>query len=59
MFDETPNIIVVQQVLVRLIGADEHIYKNYPDFIQWLESMNVLEIIVDKFTSSVSIRKRV
>ncbi|XP_073129268.1 uncharacterized protein [Henckelia pumila] len=46
------GITSIMEVLIRLIGADEHIYTNYSDSIQWLESMNVLEMIVDKFSSS-------
>ena len=44
----------VKQVLMRLIGADETIYSNFADTLQWLESTDVLEMIVDKFSSSVS-----
>lgn len=44
----------VKQVLIRLIGADEHMYTNYMDSMKWLEDMNLLEMIVDKFGSSVS-----
>jgi serine/threonine-protein phosphatase 6 regulatory subunit 3 len=39
---------------MRLIGADETIYSNFADMLQWLENINVLEMIVDKFSSSVS-----
>ena len=39
---------------MRLIGADETIYSNFADTLQWLESTDVLEMIVDKFSSSVS-----
>lgn len=38
-----------------MIGADEHIYTSYMDAMQWLEDTNVLEMIVDKFSSSVSV----
>lgn len=48
------NRIFVEQVLIRLIGADEHIYANSVDSMQWLEDMDVPEMIVDKFSSSVS-----
>jgi serine/threonine-protein phosphatase 6 regulatory subunit 3 len=41
--------------LIRLIGADEHIYANHVDAMQWIENTDVLEMIVDKFSSSVSI----
>ena len=48
-----PNFFPLQ-VLIRLIGADEHLYANYTDVMQWLEGTDVLEMIVDKFSSSVS-----
>lgn len=44
----------ILQVLVRLIGAGETIYSNYADTLQWLENTDVLEMIADKFSSSVS-----
>ncbi|XP_051124991.1 uncharacterized protein LOC127247254 [Andrographis paniculata] len=46
------GITSIMEVLIRLIGADEHIYANCADSTQWLEDMNVLEMIVDKFSSS-------
>ncbi|CAA0832289.1 SIT4 phosphatase-associated family protein [Striga hermonthica] len=46
------GITSIMEVLIRLIGADEHIYANFPDSMLWLEDMNVLEMIVDKFSSS-------
>jgi hypothetical protein len=39
---------------MRLIGADETIYSNFADTLHWLENTDVLEMIVDKFSSSVS-----
>ncbi|KAF9616586.1 hypothetical protein IFM89_030353 [Coptis chinensis] len=46
------GITSIMEVLIRLIGADEHIYTNYMDAMQWLEDTDVLEMIVDKFSSS-------
>jgi hypothetical protein len=46
--------LIVKQVLMRLIGADETIYSNFADTLHWLENTDVLEMIVDKFSSSVS-----
>ncbi|KAL0300561.1 UNVERIFIED_CONTAM: Serine/threonine-protein phosphatase 6 regulatory subunit [Sesamum radiatum] len=46
------GITSIMEVLIRLIGVDEHIYANYGDSMQWFEDMNVLEMIVDKFSSS-------
>ena len=34
--------------------ADETIYSNFVDTLHWLENTDVLEMIVDKFSSSVS-----
>lgn len=48
------GITSIMEVLIRLIGADEHMYNSYMDSMQWLEDMNVLEMIVDKFSSSDS-----
>jgi len=41
------------QVLIRLIGADEAMYSSYADSMQWLDDIQVLEMIVDKFSTSV------
>ncbi|AQK88957.1 uncharacterized protein LOC100217253 isoform 1 [Zea mays] len=61
---EHPDIVVqlvdligitsIMEVLVRLIGADETIYLNFADTLHWLENTYVLEMIVDKFSSSDS-----
>ncbi|KAF8670960.1 hypothetical protein HU200_050230 [Digitaria exilis] len=48
------GITSIMEVLIRLIGADENIYSNYGDTLQWLESTDVLEMIADKFSSSDS-----
>ncbi|XP_042006837.1 serine/threonine-protein phosphatase 6 regulatory subunit 1-like [Salvia splendens] len=48
------GITSIMEVLIRLIGADEHIYTNCADSMQWLEDMSVLEMIVEKFSSSDS-----
>ncbi|XP_078436683.1 uncharacterized protein LOC144707447 [Wolffia australiana] len=46
------GITSIMEILIRLIGADEHMYSNYMDAMQWLENTDVLEMIVDKFSSS-------
>lgn len=43
------------QVLVRLVGADDHLYPNYVDVMLWLAESNLLEMIVDKLSPSVSV----
>uniref|UniRef100_A0A7C8YZT5 Uncharacterized protein n=1 Tax=Opuntia streptacantha TaxID=393608 RepID=A0A7C8YZT5_OPUST len=48
------GITSIMEVLIRLIGADEHIYANYAEAMRWLEDTNVLEMIVDKLSSSDS-----
>lgn len=42
------------QVLVRLVGADDHVYPNFIDVMKWLAESNLLDMIVDKLTPSVS-----
>ncbi|KAL8511910.1 hypothetical protein ACS0TY_018376 [Phlomoides rotata] len=46
------RVTSIMEVLIRLIGADEHIYANSVDSMQWLEDMDIPEMIVDKFSSS-------
>ncbi|KAJ9558115.1 hypothetical protein OSB04_012729 [Centaurea solstitialis] len=46
------GITSIMEVLIRLIGADEHLYTSYADSTKWLEDIDVLEMIVDKFSSS-------
>ncbi|KAM7530409.1 hypothetical protein LguiB_033819 [Lonicera macranthoides] len=46
------GITSIMEVLIRLIGADEHLYSSYLDSMKWLEDTNVLEMIVDKLSSS-------
>ncbi|GMI77439.1 hypothetical protein like AT1G30470 [Hibiscus trionum] len=48
------GITSIMEVLIRLIGADEHMYTNYMESMQWIEDTNILEMIVDKFSSSDS-----
>ncbi|KAK4255092.1 hypothetical protein QN277_008135 [Acacia crassicarpa] len=46
------GITSIMEVLVRLVGADEHVYPNFIDVMQWLAESNLLEMIVDKLTPS-------
>ncbi|GMI74360.1 hypothetical protein like AT5G47690 [Hibiscus trionum] len=48
------GITSVMEVLIRLIGADEHMYSNYKESMQWIEDTYVLVMIADKFSSSDS-----
>lgn len=40
---------------MRLVGADDHVYPNYMDVMRWLADSNLLEMIVDKLSPSVSV----
>ncbi|OMO83273.1 SIT4 phosphatase-associated protein family [Corchorus capsularis] len=48
------GITSIMEVLIRLIGADEHMYTNYMESMQWIEDTDVLEMIVDKFSATDS-----
>ncbi|XP_015882232.3 uncharacterized protein LOC107417977 isoform X2 [Ziziphus jujuba] len=49
---ELVGITSIMEVLIRLIGADEHMYTNYLEAMQWIQETDVLEMIADKFSSS-------
>ncbi|KAG5515495.1 hypothetical protein RHGRI_036518 [Rhododendron griersonianum] len=42
------GITSIMEVLIRLVGAEDHIYPNSLDVQQWLADSNLLEMIVDK-----------
>ncbi|KFK43112.1 hypothetical protein AALP_AA1G081700, partial [Arabis alpina] len=46
------GITSIMEVLVRLVGADDHVYHNFLDVMQWLADSNLLEMIVDKLKPS-------
>ncbi|XP_044504625.1 serine/threonine-protein phosphatase 6 regulatory subunit 3-like isoform X2 [Mangifera indica] len=46
------GITSIMEVLVRLVGADDHVYPNFMDVMQWLADSNLLEMIVDKLSPS-------
>ncbi|MED6206639.1 hypothetical protein PIB30_028763 [Stylosanthes scabra] len=46
------GITSIMEVLVRLVGADDHAYPNFMDVVQWLAESNLLEMIVDKLSPS-------
>ncbi|CAK8576226.1 unnamed protein product [Lathyrus sativus] len=46
------GITSIMEVLVRLVGADDHAYPNFIDVMQWLAESNLLEMIVDKLSPS-------
>ncbi|XP_006846781.2 serine/threonine-protein phosphatase 6 regulatory subunit 3 [Amborella trichopoda] len=48
------GITSIMEVLVRLVGADDHMYTNFTDVMQWLADTNLLEMIADKLSPSNS-----
>ncbi|KAM1205751.1 hypothetical protein ACFX2I_006529 [Malus domestica] len=48
------GITSIMEVLVRLVGADDHVYPNFIDVMQWLAESNMLEMIVDKLSPTNS-----
>ncbi|KAJ0237813.1 SIT4 phosphatase-associated family protein [Hirschfeldia incana] len=46
------GITSIMEVLVRLVGADDQVYPNFLDVMQWLADSNLLEMIVDKLKPS-------
>ncbi|KAL2557467.1 SIT4 phosphatase-associated family protein [Forsythia ovata] len=46
------GITSIMEVLVRLVGVDDHFYHNSFDVMQWLADSNLLEMIVDKLNTS-------
>ncbi|CAN0916381.1 Serine/threonine-protein phosphatase 6 regulatory subunit 3 [Linum grandiflorum] len=46
------GITSIMEVLVRLVGADDHVYPNFTDVMQWLADSNLLEMVVDKLSPS-------
>ncbi|KAL9171218.1 hypothetical protein ABFS82_04G194800 [Erythranthe guttata] len=46
------GVTSIMEVLVRLVGADDHLYPNSLDVMQWLADSNLLEMIVDKLNTS-------
>ncbi|XP_012476409.2 uncharacterized protein LOC105792397 isoform X1 [Gossypium raimondii] len=46
------GITSIMEVLVRLVGGDDHVYPNFLDVMQWLADSNLLEMIVDKLSPS-------
>ncbi|XP_057782478.1 uncharacterized protein LOC131000530 isoform X5 [Salvia miltiorrhiza] len=46
------GITSIMEVLVRLVGGDDHLYPNSLDVMQWLADSNLLEMIVDKLNDS-------
>ncbi|KAF8402753.1 hypothetical protein HHK36_010843 [Tetracentron sinense] len=46
------GITSIMEVLVRLVSANDHMYPNFMDVMQWLADSNLLEMIVDKLSPS-------
>jgi serine/threonine-protein phosphatase 6 regulatory subunit 3 len=47
------GITSIMEILVRLVGADEHIYAFHVDSLQWLADTDLLEMLVDKLSPLV------
>ncbi|KAL0460194.1 UNVERIFIED_CONTAM: Homeobox-leucine zipper protein REVOLUTA [Sesamum latifolium] len=45
------GITSIMEVLVRLVGSDDHLYPNSLDVMQWLADSNLLDMIVDKLNT--------
>ncbi|KAL2652053.1 hypothetical protein R1flu_020181 [Riccia fluitans] len=48
------GITSIMEVLVRLVGADEHIYAFHAEALQWLADTDLLEMLVDKLSHPYS-----
>lgn len=48
------RLALSMQILVRLVSTDDHMYPNFMDVMQWLADSNLVEMIVDKLSPSVS-----
>ncbi|OVA18072.1 SIT4 phosphatase-associated protein family [Macleaya cordata] len=46
------GVTSIMEVLIRLVGADDHFYSNFTEVMQWLADSNLLEMIVDKLNPS-------
>ncbi|CAK9165186.1 unnamed protein product [Ilex paraguariensis] len=46
------GITSIMEVLVRLVGSNDHIYPSSIDVMQWLADSNLLEMIFDKLSPS-------
>ncbi|GFS37399.1 SIT4 phosphatase-associated family protein [Actinidia rufa] len=46
------GITSIMEVLIRLVGVDDHFYPNSLDVMQWLADINSPEMIVDKLSPS-------
>ncbi|KAL9998694.1 putative SIT4 phosphatase-associated protein family [Helianthus debilis subsp. tardiflorus] len=46
------GITSIKEILVRLVGAEDHMYPNYAEVMQLLAESNFLEMIVDKLNPS-------
>nr|GEW02474.1 serine/threonine-protein phosphatase 6 regulatory subunit 3-like isoform X1 [Tanacetum cinerariifolium] len=44
------GITSIMEILVRLVGSDDHMYADSADVMQWVTDSNLLEMIVDKLS---------
>ncbi|KAH9288198.1 hypothetical protein KI387_032315, partial [Taxus chinensis] len=45
------GITSIMEVLIRLVGVDDHLFTSYIDAMQWLADTDLLDLIVDKLSS--------
>ena len=48
------KLVIILQVLIRLMGADETIHAVHDDSLHWLAETDLLEMLVDKLGPPVS-----
>lgn len=44
------GITSIMEVLIRLVGVDDHMFTSYIDAMQWLADTDLLDLIVDKLS---------
>uniref|UniRef100_M4EYF1 SIT4 phosphatase-associated family protein n=1 Tax=Brassica campestris TaxID=3711 RepID=M4EYF1_BRACM len=58
VFDQLVDLIgitSIMEILIRLVGVDDHGYPNHMDVMQWLADSNLLHMVVDKLSPSNSL----
>lgn len=48
------GITSIMEVVIRLVGADDHMYTYHIDPLQWLADTNLLEMLIDALSSTSS-----
>ncbi|KAG6478782.1 hypothetical protein ZIOFF_062226 [Zingiber officinale] len=61
VFNHLVNLIgitSIREILIRLVGADDHTNPNYMNIIKWLADTSLLEMIVDKLSPSSDLKNQ-